>query len=94
MKKNNYLALRIILSIGIMAAVFYLTILSFINPNNAYMLTAIKDYTFIMSIAFIILFAELDKDKAQEERRKAFKEGYEQGKFDKEMEVTSDVEEV
>ena len=85
MRKNNYLALRIIIFIGITAAMFYLTILSFINPNNAYMLTAIKDYAFIMSISTIFLFAELDKDKIREERRKAYKEGYEQGKFDKEM---------
>ena len=90
MKKNRYLALRIILFIGIMAVVFYVAMLSFINHNNAYLLTAIKDYMIIMSIALLILFAELDKDKVREERLKAYKEGYEQGKFDARMEVKSD----
>ena len=91
MKKNRYLALRIILFMGVIAVVFYVAMLSFINQDNAYLLTAIKDYMIIMSIALIVFFAELDKDKVREEKLKAYKEGYEQGKFDKEMEATNDV---
>jgi len=92
MKKNRYLALRIILFIVTLGFILYLVVLGFINSTDAYLIGIVRDYLIIMSIAFIILFAELDKDKVREEKLKAYKEGYEQGKFDKEMEVTSDVD--
>ena len=87
MKKNKYLALRVILFIGFMAVVLYVATITFIDHNNAYILTAIKDYMIIMSIATIMLFAEFDKDKIREERLKAYKDGYEQGQYDKDMEA-------
>ena len=87
MRKNRYLALRVILFIGFMAVVLYVATITFIDHNNAYILTTLKDYMIILSITFLIFFAELDKDKIREERLKAYKDGYEQGQYDKDMEA-------
>ena len=92
MKKNRYLALRIVLFIVTLGFILYLVVLGFINSADAYLIGIVRDCLIIITIPIVLSFAEVDKDKIREERFKAYREGYEQGKFDKEMEVTSDVD--